>query len=35
MRSRKKSAVCWKFSVRVPTQASLMIFTRYWYATWA
>jgi hypothetical protein len=27
MRSRKKSAVCWKFSVRVPTQASLMIFT--------
>src|SRR5215213_10366772 len=32
--SRKKSTVGWKFSVRVPTQASLMIFTPYEYAHW-
>src|SRR5215218_6245019 len=32
--SRKKSTVDWKFSVRVPTQASLMIFTPYEYAHW-
>src|SRR5918995_1693951 len=32
--SRKKSTVDWKFSVRVPTGPSLMIFTPYEYPHW-